>query len=85
MTTADLIDLVHDLDERIGIMHYDGGIPEAEAEEAAVAAMVLSGRIANPTEPAGVLKRAAWPMQDGAQANLLLRAAGVLTRAGRKA
>lgn len=84
MDAEALIDLVHDLDERIAIMHYDGGMSEAEAEEAAVAAYVLSGQIVNPRELAETLKRIAWPMQDGNQANLLLRAAGVLTRAGRK-
>jgi hypothetical protein len=84
MTLATLIDIVHDLDERIAIMHYGGGMPLPEAEEAAVAEMVLSGRIANPTELAEVLKRTAWPMEDSNQANLFLRAAGVLTRAGRK-
>lgn len=79
--TAELEDGVVQLDERIGIMHHDGNLAEAEAERAAVADLVRRGWLwAPPCCWAVELRRRAGIIDDAHVACRFRRAAEVLER-----
>lgn len=80
LSTAAVEAVVVALDERIGIRHHDGGLPEAEAEAAGVADLIRAGRLWRPESWADELRRRAAIIDDPALAWRFRRAADVLAK-----
>jgi hypothetical protein len=80
LSLAEVEAVVVQLDERAAIRQFDGDLPEAEAERAAVLDLIRSGRLWTPESWAVELRRRADIIGDAATAARFRRAAEVLDK-----